>query len=98
MNIIYTTADQMYRVIEKNGAFYPEECRSHCPAYSNARLTDASLIEALVKNNWTVYTDWYGYFLGYDCRGKCKGNKNFKTAKAAIAFVERCSANLQADE
>lgn len=95
--IIYTTPDEMFRVIRKeDGLYYPQEQIISCPAYSGGRLMDMELVAELIANNWSVnISPWRGWYLGESTTGPyrvSKGYKRYKTEKAAIAFVNNLSA------
>ena len=97
MEILHTTACGMFRVIKKDGLFYPQERRVTCSSYTGARIPNVELERDLMAGKWSVYdSGWRGFHLGY-VGTRSKGYKSLKTEKGAIAFAERCSANLQAD-
>ena len=100
MEIIYTTSDEMFRVIRKeDGLYYPQEQVISCSAYTGGRLMDMALVKELIANQWSVNVGpWRGWHLGESVMGPyrvSKGYKRYKSAKAAIAFVSNLSAQYQ---
>jgi hypothetical protein len=49
-SIVYTTKDQMFRVLGKDGMFYPQEWIVYCPGYCNGRVYGNQLISDLKAN------------------------------------------------
>lgn len=95
-NTIYTATYGMFRVVEQDGLFYPEAHIVTCRSYQSGRIATESLRLDLIANKWNVWdSGWSRFHMGWDCRGENKGDKRFKSEKAAIAFVERCAINLQ---
>lgn len=96
MNVVYTTPDTMFQVVEKDGLYYPQQRYVSCPSYQGGRIVDLALEQDLLSHGWNVHRSAWSYFhLGWDCRGNNKGNKALKTAEAARKFVERCSQKIQ---
>lgn len=98
--IIYTTPDEMFRIIRKeDGLYYPQEQVISCPAYSGGRLMDMALVKELIANKWSVnISTWRSWYLGESTTGPyriSKGDKRYKSEKAARAFVDKVSASYQ---
>jgi hypothetical protein len=96
MTVTYTTPDGMYRIIAENGAFVPQE--RDVRTAEVGRIRSEQELQAIRDGGiWTIQdSGWQGFFLGYQQFSNIsKGNKSFKSEKAAIAFVNRCSENLQ---
>jgi|SRR5579885_1652921 len=97
--VIYTTSCGMFRVVEKNGAFYPEEIIVRVAGVG--RLRNQAEVERYQRSyqenglDRVRFGSWEGWFLGYTQRNENKGYKNYKSAKAAIKYVDQCSENLQ---
>jgi hypothetical protein len=93
--IAYTTPCGMYQIVEKDGLFYPQERRVLVPGWG--RLYSQQEVEEFrASGHWTIQEGPFeGWFLGRTCRGESKGYKRFKSERAAINFVDGCSAQLQ---
>jgi hypothetical protein len=96
MTIIYTSPCSMYRVIEENGLFYPQERRAWAAGWGRL-FSQQEIDEFVATDHYTVSeSPFEGWFLGRTCRGENKGFKSYKSAKSAIAFVDGCSEQMRA--
>jgi len=95
MEIIYTTACGMFHVISKNGLFFPQERHVACTQIGRIH-SEQALAEVVAGGIWKVSdSGWKGFYGSCKQFGSYRGDKSFKTEKGAIAFVNRCSEDLQ---
>ncbi len=97
MTIVYTTPCTMLQVVEKDGLYYPQERIVSVAGFG--RLRNAAEVAQFEDSliNIVRYGPFHGFYGGYKQFGSYKGDKSFKSEKGAIAFVNRCSENLQGE-
>ena len=90
-NILYMTLTGMYRVVEKDGAFYPQEQAIYCSSYADGRIHSMATVNDLIAAGHAIQGHgWKSYFLGYQQFSTIsKGFKSFKSLQAAITFADR---------
>ena len=96
MNIIYTTADGMFRVLEEKGVYVPQERIVTVADFG--RLRSEQEVQRFLASPVSKVHDngWHGFHGGYQQFSIAyKGDKSFKTDKGAIKFVEQHSESLQ---
>ena len=93
---LYTTLSGMYRVVEQDGAYYPQEQSLYCSSYAAGRIRSMATVTDLIAAGHAIQGHgWKSYFLGYQqFSSLSKGFKSFKSLQAAIKFVDRQSENF----
>jgi hypothetical protein len=95
MNAIYTTVCGMFRVVEGNGMLFPQQRIVSVAGFG--RLLNEQEVKSFENSpiNKIVVGAWTSFSGGYEQFGTYKGDKSYKSDKAAIKFVNRCSEDLQ---
>jgi len=94
--VLYTSLTGMFRVVEKDGAYYPQEQSIFCSSYCDGRIRSMRTVTDLIAAGQVIQgSGWKGYFLGYQQFSTVsKGFKSFKSLQLAIKFVDRQSENV----